>query len=148
MNSPITILFKIVFTVNLLLLFSCADQKKQMQEENKSEKFADSEKDHQSLVKMEKEEFLKDARKSIDEANMRIEEFEADLYKYNEILTREMQNKINDLKAERDTVQWMIEEISGKSEQNWRKFHDNASDDLEELERAVRSFYNDYLMDD
>ena len=59
-----------------------------------------------------------------------------------------MQSKINDLKAERDTVKTIVEEISDKSEDNWSDLHDKVREDLEELERAIRSYYNDYIKND
>ncbi len=137
--------FRIIFLAAILLVFSCKDQESKTSDENKAGKSSEMDEHYEQLVEMEKETFLKDARKSIEEANMRIEEFEANLYKYNELLTREMQSKINDLKAERDTVEMIVEEISDKSEDNWSDLNDKVREDLEELERAIRSYYNDYM---
>ncbi|MFW5820707.1 MAG: hypothetical protein ACOCWA_05415 [Bacteroidota bacterium] len=134
---------KAFLAISLIFVFSCGVKDDGAEQEKDDEKLSVLDEDTSQYVIMDRDKFRKDAERAIDEANMRIEEFEANFYKYNETLTREVQSKIVGLKAERDTVKMFVEDIPEISPDGWEEFHNKVRDDLEELEKAIRSFYND-----
>jgi uncharacterized coiled-coil DUF342 family protein len=136
----------ILVLVISLLLYSCYN--KNEADSGSERPYAEKDENVSDLKPMDKKNFIDDAKKSLEEASMRIAEFEADLGSYDELMRREMQSRIQDLKAERDTLGMILEDIDSMVDTSWVHLHSIARDDLEELERSVRSFYNDYFNTD
>ena len=61
----------IIFVSSILITFSCKDQDNKSSDENKAGNSSKMDEHYEQLLEMEKETFLEDARKSIEEANLK-----------------------------------------------------------------------------
>jgi len=130
--------------VSSVLLFSCANNKENTdQKENLKKEVKDVGQAANNIIENEKQEFKMHADSLLDEVNSKLAMAESDLKDAKASVKGETQEKISQLKAQRDSLNAKLETINSKTKNEWEEFKREAEHDMNKLKESINALTKD-----
>ncbi|MFO7656649.1 MAG: hypothetical protein R6W78_06245 [Bacteroidales bacterium] len=142
-NVRTAILLWLMLPALFFAVSSCNRSSKDNSKSELSEEIQDVKEELDEIAAKEKQELKNDIESIVADFNNQVNAIESSINKGNKKLSSEAQEMLNNLKAERDTLNMKLDEIENQTEQKWSAFKKELEHDTKQFASSVEDFFKD-----
>lgn len=134
----------LLLPVFLFAISACNQSAKD--KENKSElveEIQDVKDELDEIATKEKQELINNIELLVADFNKKVNTIESKIETGNNKLNKETQAMLDNLKAERDTLNMRLNEVENQTQAEWKSFKEEVEYDSEQFAKSVENFFQD-----